>query len=212
MTVCPPTASHLAPIEATHRCRRKKWRGSGGPDSAHADQRLRSISCQQFAVFRRLTYHIYDAKMLVPSALLGSAKDMTDDAGSRLAEAARCYRRARGCFDKKLIEIGEKFASRSLTLGADPLELSERWHDGTSAIGIWTKAATDRDGTDIGAGTPTPSRACVIGARKIHRKPDDQRLGKLSRFGRNFHNAGEPKKVRTKRTTPVNVGPNRNKV
>jgi hypothetical protein len=55
---------------------------------------------------------------------------MTEEARYCLSEAARCYRLARGCFDKKLIEIGDEFASRALTLGADPLDLPDRWHDG----------------------------------------------------------------------------------
>jgi hypothetical protein len=55
---------------------------------------------------------------------------MTEEARYCLSEAARCYRLARGCFDKKLVEIGDEFASRALTLGADPLELPDRWDDG----------------------------------------------------------------------------------
>jgi len=63
----------------------------------------------------------------------GTAKDMTEEAKYCLSEAARCYRLARGCFDKKLIEIGDEFAARGMNLGADPLELPERWPDGTDS-------------------------------------------------------------------------------
>jgi hypothetical protein len=58
---------------------------------------------------------------------------MTEEAKYCLSEAARCYRLARGCFDKKLIEIGDEFAARAMSLGADPLELPERWPDVTDS-------------------------------------------------------------------------------
>ena len=70
----------------------------------------------------RLTYNIYDGSV-PPPLLLGTAKDMTEEAKYCLSEGARCYRLARGCFDKKLIEIGAEFAARAMNLGADPLEL-----------------------------------------------------------------------------------------
>jgi hypothetical protein len=58
---------------------------------------------------------------------------MTEEARYCLSEAARCYRLARECFDKKLIEIGDEFAAPAMNLGADRLELPERWPDVTDS-------------------------------------------------------------------------------
>ena len=60
---------------------------------------------------------------------------MRESAEHYLDEAARCYRLARGCSDRKLVEIGHTFVAQAMQLGARPADALDEWWERNAQCG-----------------------------------------------------------------------------